>query len=381
MLGREQSGKTILMASMWRELHIAGKSGVSVAAEHREDEIELGKLCRQIEDPEEPLPAPTPLGAARDWKFTVRVQGKGGGVVDAFRIRYIDYPGELIKDVTRERELDRVPRQLLDALDNSDIITGILDGHRVARLMRCEPGGALDDDFLTTLRELSTVLNEKRAGKALHIVITKWDLIASQFKLEDVITRLKKERPFRNLLEAPRDGGARVIPVSALGLNGFVQESRSLEADGRPSEMMERTSVRNWKPAYVAAPLACAIPDALDTDVTRLLHEGKARTRKFTIGRDISQFSFWVLMSVGLVTAPVPTAAVLPTEVMLKVSLENVLDNVYQVIGRDRKQGPLKRLDRTSALVRVLTFLRDEITYLEDKEPGARLMTDPETAR
>ena len=144
---------------------------------------------------------------------------------------------------------------------------------------------------------------------------------------------------------------------------------------------MERTSVRNWKPAYATAPLACAIPDALDADVTRLLHEGKNRTGKFTIGRDISQFSFWVLMSVGLVTAPVPTVAALPAEVMLKVSLENVMDSVYQAMGRDRKQGPPKHLDRASALVRVLTFLRDQITYLEDAEPGAKLMTDTETAR
>ena len=56
----------------------------------------------------------------------------------------------------------------------------------------------------------------------MHIVITKWDLIAGQFKLEDVITRLKEDTQFENLLEAPRTGGARVIPVSALGLNGFV---------------------------------------------------------------------------------------------------------------------------------------------------------------
>ena len=86
-------------------------------------------------------------------------------------------------------------------------------------------------------------------------------------------------------------------------------------------------------------------------------------------------------MSVGLVTAPVPTVAALPAEVMLKVSLENVMDSVYQAMGRDRKQGPPKHLDRASALVRVLTFLRDQITYLEDAEPGAKLMTDTETAR
>ena len=128
MLGREQSGKTILMASMWRELHIAGKAGVSLAAEHREDEIELGKLCRQIEDPTEPLPAGSPLGKARDWKFTVRVQGKGAEFVDAFRIHYIDYSGEYIPDLTRVLELDRLPQQLRDAVDSADIIMGILDG-------------------------------------------------------------------------------------------------------------------------------------------------------------------------------------------------------------------------------------------------------------
>jgi double-GTPase-like protein len=379
MLGPRESGKTILMASMWRELHVAGRLGVSLVAETGKDRKHLDDLCVQIEDPTKYPPPGTTLGDGYEWKFVARAQDRTGQAVDAFRVCYIDPPGEKFADMSLDPEQSTVPAQLREAYQSADIVMGVIDGQRVARLMRGQPGGKLDREFLTTLRQLSDLLGDKRAGKALHIVITKWDLLAG-FTVEDVLARLKKETPFRNLLEAQRFGGYRVIPVAALGTNGFVRENRSPEAENP----MERTDVTSWEPEHVAAPLACAIPDALAADTARLREKRRARSAPITLGQ-VSAVFFLVALALGVATVHLPAAAAaaasMPREIILKKSLDSLQDKLARAIRRAGRRKPPKSLDRTSALVRVLAFLGSQVAELEKDEPAARLRNDTGTVR
>src|SRR5262249_54423848 len=62
MLGRRESGKTVLLASMWRELAFGGSAGVLVTTDLEEDATDLGIVCRTIENPDSELPHSTRLG-------------------------------------------------------------------------------------------------------------------------------------------------------------------------------------------------------------------------------------------------------------------------------------------------------------------------------
>jgi hypothetical protein len=377
MLGRRESGKTGLIASMWRELAFGGSAGVLVTTDPEGDRIGLGELCKRIEDPENELPDSTPLGDAKRWTFIVKAMNKSGQEKEAFRFSCLDYAGEYVdKKVGDESVLP----EFADALDNADIIMGVLDGQKIAHRMAGKP----EHDFSTKLRELSEILMKHRQ-KPLHFIITKWDLLAGKHSLEEVIKDLKEENPFKRLLANPRMGGVRFIPVSSLGLNGFVNE------DPDTGKMKKSFPIKPWKPAYVTLPLAYAIPDMLTTDMDRLYaardeekasggeHKLSAR-RPLVMAGDVSRIFFWVTMALGLSIVAPSAAAVVPQEILLKVSLESLLEKAGKIIRQARNRGVPTRLDDSSALVRALSFLRGEIDHLEGEIPEATLRRVPEVA-
>jgi len=377
MLGRRESGKTVLIASMWRELAFGGSAGVLVTTDPEGDRIGLGELCKRIEDPENELPDSTPLGDAKRWTFIVKAMNKSGHEKEAFRFSCLDYAGEYVDKKAGD---ESVLAEFADALDNADIIMGVLDGQKIAHRMAGKP----EPDFSTKLRELSEILMKHRQ-KPLHFIITKWDLVAGKHSLEEVIKDLKEENPFKRLLANPRMGGVRFIPVSSLGLNGFVNE------DPDTGKMKKSFPIKPWKPAYVTLPLACAIPDMLATDMDRLYaardeekasggeHKLSAR-RPLVPAGDVSRIFFWVTMALGLSIVVPSAAAVVPQEILLKVSLESLLEKAGKIIRQARNRGVPTRLDDSSALVRALSFSRSEIDHLEREIPGATLRRVPEVA-
>lgn len=375
MLGRRESGKTVLIASMWRELAFGGSAGVLVTTDPEDDRVGLGDLCKKIEDPESEMPPATPLGEVNKWTFVVKAMDKSADEREAFRFSCFDYSGEYIDQEAR-REL--IKPEFANALESADIIAGVLDGQKIAHRMAGKP----ENDFSTKLRELSSILMEHRK-KPIHFIITKWDLIAGRYSLEEVIENLKEENPFRNLLANPRMGGVRFIPVSSLGLNGFVHE------DSSTGRMKKSFPIKPWKPAYVTVPLAYAIPDMLATDMAKLYaarNEEKASgeeprlsaRRPLVMAGDVSRVFFWVTMALGLATIAPGAAAAIPQEVLLKVSLENLLERAGKIIRQARNRGVPARLDDSSALVRALSFLRGETDRLEREIPVAALVRVPE---
>jgi hypothetical protein len=377
MLGRRESGKTVLLASMWRELAFGGSAGVLVTTDFEQDATDLGIVCRSIENPDSELPHSTPLGEDRKWNFVVEAMDSSGRKKEAFRFSCLDYAGEMLDNLAEGRE---VSTGLAHELDNADILMGVLDGQKVARLMR----GAADDDFSTVVRELCSTLM-RRSDKTLHFIITKWDLIAGKHSLNEVIAKLKEENPFRNLLETPRQGGVRFMPVSSLGLNGFVYEDPD-------TGKMEKVPGKPWKPHYVTLPLACAIPDAIATDVAALREarqeekesrqERRINARKpLVTTSDVSRIFFWVTLALGLAVDPATAAPVAPKEVRLKVPLDNLQEKAGKIIRRARGRGvPARLADESSALLRAMTFLGGEVDQVERDIPAATLRPGQEVA-
>lgn len=377
MLGRRESGKTVLIASMWRELAFGGSAGVLVTTDPEGDRVGLGDLCKQIEDPESELPISTPLGDVKKWTFIVKAMDKSAREKEAFRFSCLDYAGEYIDKVAGGETI--IP-EFANALESADIIMGVLDGQKIAHRMAGRP----EYDFSTRLRELSSILMEHRM-KPVHFIITKWDLLAGKHSLEEVIKNLSEENPFKNLLANPRMGGVRFIPVSSLGLNGFVHE------DPHTGKMKKSFPIKSWKPAYVTLPLACAIPDMLTADMAKLHaarneekasgEEHRLRARKpLVMASDVSRIFFWVTMALGLSIIAPGAAATVPQEILLKVSLENLLEKAGKIVRQVRNRGVPARIDDSSALVRALSFLGSEIDHLEREIPEAALMRLPEMA-
>jgi hypothetical protein len=371
MLGRRESGKTVLIASLWRELAFGGESGVLVTTDPEDDRIRLGELCKQIEDPENELPPSTLPGEAKKWTFIVKAMDKSSREKEAFRFSCVDYAGEY---VDKKAGGEIVLPAFSDALESADVIMGVLDGQKIAHRMAGKP----EHDFSTKLRELSLILMDYRK-KPLHFIITKWDLLAGEHSLEAVIKNLKEETPFGNLLLNPRIGGVRFIPVSSLGLNGFVRE------DPDTGNMVKSLPVKPWKPAYVTLPLACAIPDMLTADMTKLYAardeekaaggEGNLGVRRpLVMAGDVSRIFFWVTMALGLSVIAPGAAAAVPQEILLKVSLESLLEKTGRILRQAGSRGVPARIDESSALLRALSVLRGEVDHLEREIPGTALM-------
>lgn len=364
-LGHEQAGKTVLLASMFRELGISGDSRVDLVPDHDSDLSALRKLWRQIEDTQEPFPSGTTLGEEKIWKFTARSHNENDEKVEVCKFSYYDYPGEFLD---RAALGDHPHPEFERALRSADIIVGLVDGQMVLHLMEDRLNGETDQRFGARLSDLCALLNS-RDLKTLHIIITKWDLLHGRYKLDRVIARLKSyNRLFEKLLDTPRSGCVRVIPVSALGISGFAYEDPV-------SGAICKVANRPWIPMHVVAPLACVIPDVIATDARRL----NAGSRRANAGRviyrdEVSTLFFWCMVALSIAIPHVASTAAFASpvfaemrQVVLRVSAGKIVDSVAKRISGRRHRG-----DQTS-LVRMLSYLQSEVEFLEERFPAAKI--------
>jgi hypothetical protein len=359
-LGHEGSGKTILLASLWRELAIGR---VRVVADTPCDEVDLRALCRNIDDPQrDRFPESTALGEEREWNFTVQACNPDGTNVDVFKFSYYDYPGELLDEMARGEEPSG---DFAYAWRTADIVVGIIDGQMVSHLM----GRGADPGFGARLDYLCLALS-RREVKALHLIITKWDLLAGRYTLAQVEERLKEfNTPFRRLLGTPRSGGVRIIPVSSLGSNGFAFE------DSATQQMRKSLKVKDWTPEHVVAPLACTIPDVVATDI-ETLRRRTDRPRHMVAPKDVSGIFIWAMVALGFAT-PIGHASAVATSIhhlILKKSLGQLKKSFFQLVEHARRhRNDATELNDTTGLLRVLGYLQEEVDRLQRDFPEAKL--------
>lgn len=360
VLGHENAGKTVLLASLWRVLGIGGARRVQVVPQVDQDASELQMLCNKIEDSSDSFPASTTQGEMREWKFVAQALNHDGSSVDAFFFSYFDYPGEFLE---RQAKGEELPREFGHALRSADILVGVIDGQMVAHFM----ADTADNRFAVRLSNLCRTLHEHKL-KTLHIVITKWDLLlAKGHELDRVLARLKEfNGPFRDLLESPRSGGVRVIPVSALGVNGFVYEDST--------ETMMKWPGKGWSPEYVVAPLGSIIPDVLATDVAVLRNRGGLAPRPVIARGDASQLFFWTTLVLGLAVpaAGLPVIATAIQKVVLETSLDKLIGAFSRNVDRARGRPAPRQLDAKSGLIHLLAYLQGEVERLERAIPASK---------
>jgi hypothetical protein len=264
MLGYPGSGKTIMLASLYRHFALGGPTGIRFATDDASN-TELLRLADTIRDAPA-FPAGTRPGETKTWTFSVRVES---GVQDAgaFTLEYLDYAGGYLRQLAGTGG-DPPDQQFVQALAAADVLMGVLDGDQLRRLM----SGSYDPAIVVPIERLLNVLI-RADQRNIHLVVTKWDMMrgpgGSYYTVADVITTLERvSDDFRRFRQHPRLASMRVIPVAALGLNGFVRFAELGEGG-----MVKVPSVP-WEPWNVELPFFCAVPDTIQQDAPKI--DGRA---------------------------------------------------------------------------------------------------------
>lgn len=277
VLGFRGSGKTLMLASLFKHFRLGGPAGITLLTDDR-SEHDLEQLVDRIQDTAERyLPESTALGDTRAWSFAVRVLAGQGRSADAFELRYLDYAGEYAEAVSGVGEFGG-ENEFSTALRGADILIGVLDGEKVRRLM-VEPGQS------RTVHEIDRLLRllMRAQQNCIHLVISKWDLLVSpqghRFSLDEIIRRLERESAgFRSFRCNPKFSRIRIIPVSTLG-DGFLE--------ALPDGTLAKKPGAHWNPSNVDLPFYCALPDILAGDITLMrAHAAQGSADRTTISRE-----------------------------------------------------------------------------------------------
>ncbi len=258
MLGFSASGKSTFLAGMWHYFGYGDGDGIKFATDEYSAQY-LNWYCRELITGR----MPTQTATTKEWSFTVQARGLSNNLTDAFTLIYIDYDGheldrpfEAPGDATAP--LERPDPRVRQAIDEYDVIMGMLDGAKIAEIMRDNP----DPHYAVWLEQLFFLI-AGQGDKPVHLLLTKFDLLEGRYTLGQIVEKLRsKYQPFEQFCDFPRMGKKRLIPVAALGTNGFAREG----ADGK----MEINPAVKWDSRSVERPLVCTLPDVLETELAKV---------------------------------------------------------------------------------------------------------------
>ena len=192
---------------------------------------------------------PNSTNVSAEWEFAACVQSEVGDF-EPLRFRYLDYPGGILTN-PRLAQDPEVQRNIA-RLRNASALLILLDGQAVAALMEGEPSGQRYLSFdLTSSLEIA-----QQSRCPIHFVITKWDVLARRYTLDQVRAQLLNDYNFRDLVEAKAQDGAatiRLFPVSAVGF-----DYAAPDADGSMRKLGGSP-----RPYNVDLPLFSVLPDFL----------------------------------------------------------------------------------------------------------------------
>lgn len=252
-LGASGSGKTVFLASMFKELGIQENYGFYLEVEEQHKRKLLNAIYAQVVSGDK-WPTGTTYSEVSEWVFTCRVKTPDLSDYAACQFTYFDYAGGRLTDVEEDLELEELVAQ-------ADTILGLLDGQKIYSLLKGEQDKAVYDFLKTDLPSILKCMFGCRVP--IHFVVTKWDLVEKEFSLQQVNEELLKIPEFEQLIRARNQAGSpvRLIPVSSVG-SGF--------AVAQPDGSMKKISGAVPHPFQVEVPIACVLPDGLRARLSEL---------------------------------------------------------------------------------------------------------------
>ena len=278
-LGVSGAGKTCFMASLYSRLksvRISTGFYLRVSPEHH---TKLTDLYAKISNPEAEWPAGT--SNDREWVFSLRVPSRRNNEsFHAFDFTYLDYAGGHLKDADKAAAL-RAHEKVADAHAVLVLIDGLKILRRLARSEDRDPRERLGAD----LDVLMPYLNDT-GTKPVHIVLTKWDLLANQYGLTHVRDCLMAHPDFKDFVAMRSDRGipTRLIPISAVGLN-FVTINHL-------GQMVKATDV-NPVPLHVEVSRAATLSDAFETVVSQMTQAERSAIHALAHGTAVDRSKAW----------------------------------------------------------------------------------------
>lgn len=275
-LGAQETGKTVLLASMFHRLSTELREGGFRLVTGLEQAADLSDLYATLRDPEDSWPPGTMIGQTRS--FTFDCVGTAGGRDHAvLRFNYLDYAGELVgggrAPAAPAQGRQASQQDLEQRLDAAHAIFGIIDGRRMVDALR----GGRDGLLYLENTIVPMIVLMRRAACPVHFILTKWDLFdsvgADEDEDNDRLELARKELlsypPIRNLVEQRRRARkvVRLIPVSAIG-----RQFATMAADGH----MVKLPHGRLRPINVELPLCAVLPD-LFAQVSAKLDEAVER--------------------------------------------------------------------------------------------------------
>lgn len=347
-MGASGSGKTVFLASMFRELSTQGSRGFFLKAEGVNRPRLLTNIYKQVAGKGE-WPEGTKRNEVSEWKFTCHVQSKkDGSIFPACTYTFFDYAGGLLTEAEDEEETDS---KFHETIQEAHTLLGLLDGKKILDAMKGNESAW--DSFI--LSDLPAIIGKMQNTKApIHFVLNKWDLFDNEYDLEEVRDYLLEESDhFKNIVEF-RHGmrsPVRLIPVSSVG-RGFAvpQPNGSMKKTGKPP-----------KPYQVEMPLACIVPDIMEKTLGELKEKKKveeSRTVKIEAGLNLwDRFTQSIGTSLGIALG-----FFLPVDI-------NFTEDLIQKISRVISAGADKKIEAAKKRSEELLKDRDEsIKQVESEE-------------
>ena len=264
-LGASGSGKTVFLASMFKQLSIQGEDGFFLDANNHQKQKILNSVYTNL-IAGEIWPTGTKYSEISEWSFTCRVRN----VADfedypACKFVYFDYAGGRFTD------MDEDDSELQETIKESDAILGLLDGQKILALMNNNSDPKLDI-FLD--KDLPAIIKWMSHCKVpIQFVISKWDLLENNFSLKQIRDRLLEIPQLEQLIRDQNKKGSpvRLIPVSSVGAGFAIPET-----DGS----MKKIPGSIPHPFQVEVPLACVLPDKFEADLREIVKQQEKLSKK-----------------------------------------------------------------------------------------------------
>ncbi|MGB6162252.1 MAG: caspase family protein [Pseudonocardiaceae bacterium] len=254
-LGVSGTGKTVFLASMFRNLSFQAPDRSFFLETELEQRVALSKVYSAVADTSQPWPTGTRVGETREFLFDCVAFDEDGNKHQILNISYLDYAGELLEEEQAPggTALSDLKTRILSA----HALLGMIDGYQIRQLMLNESAGRFY--FEHSLEPMLGILQGVTCP--IHLVITKWDLVRGfgeaaesddNDRLALVVQTLMTHTHFGSLVNHSASRVIRLIPVSAVGAN-FVEIDKSGHVVKRPDGQVRATNVE--------VPVCAVLPD------------------------------------------------------------------------------------------------------------------------
>ena len=353
--GASGSGKTVFLASMFKNLSLQGDDGFYLNVDDRQQQKILNLVYTDL-IAGGVWPTETKYSEISEWSFTCCV--KNVESLDSYaacRFVYYDYAGGRFTD------MDEDDTQLQEVIKSSDAILGLLDGQKILALMNNDRNPKLELFLNKDLPEIIKWMSD--CFVPIQFVISKWDLLEGNFSLQQISDRLLEIPQFAALIRDRNQQGypVRLIPVSSVGMD-FVKP----DSDGGMTKIPGATPY----PFLVEVPVSCVIPDRLKQDIILIAKQEADITNqgigKTDIFHKISKGLLGVSPFINLAVAGIVAKTVCSSDQVAQTLANGVDDLLFSLI-RTRVEAKDRKLDELRlARDRSLQTVQDEKTALKN---------------